>query len=230
MKKLVIDGMEVAVQKKRIKNLYLRVEPTKGQVRVSVPYGVPEQLVCAFVSSRKDWIRMQQEKLLGRAGERVKEYADGTTVYLWGESCTLQIKKAEEEKVMLQGSTVILLEKDGGTAGQRQEILEQWYRAQMEEALPELIAKCGEITGLSADEWKIWDMKTRWGTCNVLKKRIWLNLQLAKRPKEYLEYVMLHELTHLLEEGHTPVFYGYMDRFCPGWRAIRKHLNEEIYD
>lgn len=99
------------------------------------------------------------------------------------------------------------------------------YRQKLLTVLPDIIKRCEERTGLHAEEWKLRDMKTRWGSCNVVKKRIWLNLQLAAYPEECLEYVVLHELTHLLERGHNQRFWGYMDKFCPDWREVRQTLN-----
>lgn len=157
-------------------------------------------------------------------------YEEGAALYLWGERCILKIDTAEKESVRREGNTVVLTEKAGSAPTHRKALIKDWYQGCFEEALTKAAASCEKITGLVAEEWTIQEMKTRWGICNASRRCIWLNLQLAKRPKEYLEYVMLHELTHFLEKSHNPVFYGYLDGFCPDWRAIRKRLNEEIYD
>lgn len=113
---------------------------------------------------------------------------------------------------------------------QRENVLNEWYREQMKQAVPNVLQKCENITGVQAKEWYVKNMRTKWGTCNIEKKRIWLNLQLVKKTPECLEYVIIHELVHLLERNHNERFCDYMDRFCPNWRIIKENLNQQMLD
>lgn len=113
------------------------------------------------------------------------------------------------------------------TSAQREHLLNEWYREQMKQVIPDLLRKCENIVGVQAKEWRIKNMRTKWGTCNIQKKRIWLNLQLVKKSPECLEYIIVHELVHLLERNHNKRFYGYMDCFYPNWRKVRESLNQQ---
>ncbi|MBQ8821861.1 MAG: M48 family metallopeptidase, partial [Lachnospiraceae bacterium] len=152
-------------------------------------------------------------------------YENGEKHLLWGKEYSLEVVYTKGKPcASVQGEQILLeLPKDGDTA-LRQKLIENLYRRQLKAKVPLLMEKYTKIVGKVPDSWGVKNMKTRWGTCNVTDKRIWLNLQLAKFPQECLEYVIVHELVHLYEKGHNAVFYGYMDRFYPGWREIRKKL------
>ena len=129
-------------------------------------------------------------------------------------------------KELPAGEKLVLEVRKESTPKQREHVVNEWYRAQMKQAVPKILKKCEYIVGVNASEWRIKNMRTKWGTCNIEKKRIWLNLQLAKKPPECLEYVVIHELVHLLERGHNARFYGYMSRFYPEWKSVRERLNK----
>ena len=180
-----IKGENIRVEKKKIKNLYLRISPADGAIRISAPERMSIKQIENFVLDKWDWIQTTRERL-----DRVREEKSASQL-------TEDEKQAQKEA----------------------------YKKKLLEVLPQVIQKCERITGLHALEWKLRDMKTRWGSCNIQKKRIWLNIQLAAYPRECLEYVVTHELVHLLVPGHGKEFWAYMDRFFPEWRRVRKELN-----
>ena len=180
-----IKGENIRVEKKKIKNLYLRISPADGAIRISAPERMSIKQIENFVLDKWDWIQTIRERL-----DRVREEKSASQL-------TEDEKQAQKEA----------------------------YKKKLLEVLPQVIRKCERITGLHAPEWKLRDMKTRWGSCNIQKKRIWLNIQLAAYPRECLEYVVTHELVHLLVPGHGKEFWAYMDRFFPEWRRVRKELN-----
>ena len=146
---------------------------------------------------------------------------------LWGKEYELLVQEsARPYQVVLSGERIVMQTGKDSTTEQREQLLNEWYRMQLQQALTAVLQKCEKLTGLSVNEWRIKNMRTRWGTCNVAKKRIWLNLQLAKKSPECLEYVVVHELVHLLERGHNARFYGYMDRFYPNWKEVRERLSD----
>lgn len=181
-----VNGEKIRIEKKKIKNMYLRISPSDGEIRVSAPEGISLKTVEGFVRKKWDWIGNTREKLKEISAEKSKD-----------RPLTEEEKKAQKEE----------------------------YRSLLLRILPEVIQKCEKITGLHAREWRLRDMKTRWGSCNIQKKRIWLNLQLAAYPRECLEYVGIHELVHLLVPGHGKEFWAYMDQFFPEWKRVRKELN-----
>ena len=183
--KLQINGENIQIEKKKIKNMYLRISPANGEIRVSATERMSVKTVEGFVREKWNWIMDTRKKLEENRAA-------------WAEE-----ELSEEER-------------------KRQKEL---YRKQLAEILPEVIRKCEQITELHAREWRLRDMKTRWGSCNTVKKRIWLNIQLAACPRECLEYVVTHELVHLLVPGHGKEFWAYMDRFFPDWKRVRKELN-----
>ena len=180
-----IKGENIRVEKKKIKNLYLRISPADGAIRISAPERMSIKQIENFVLDKWDWIQITRERL-----DRVREEKGASQL-------TEDEKQAQKEAC----------------------------KKKLLEVLPQVIQKCERITGLHALEWKLRDMKTRWGSCNIQKKRIWLNIQLAAYPRECLEYVVTHELVHLLVPGHGKEFWAYMDRFFPEWKRVRKVLN-----
>jgi predicted metal-dependent hydrolase len=148
---------------------------------------------------------------------------------LWGQRCRLEvIERAGRHEVKFRGSgQLCMYVRPGTTRANRKKVLTEFYRAEMKARLPGMIAKWENVMGVQVAEWGVKQMKTRWGSCNVKARRVWLNLELAKRPPECLEYILVHEMVHLLERGHNKRFYGYMDKFMPGWREYRERLRKD---
>ena len=214
------------VVRKKIKNLNLTVSPPDGRVRLSVPVRVSESTAREFILSRLDWIKQHQARIREQPGPLQYRFVSGEEHYLWGERCRLEvIERGGKHEVMVTDDTQLRMYVRPKTPQEnREKVLDDWYRSEMKKRLPGLIAKWEATIGEQVSEWRIKKMKTRWGSCNVKARRIWFNLELAKRPVECLEYILVHEMVHLLERGHNKRFYKYMDQFMPEWRMQRETL------
>ncbi len=224
---IVVDGITVKVVRKAIKNVHLRVYPPEGRVRVSAPTALSDDAVRQVVAAKLDWIRKQQARLAGREQQSAPQYVSGERHEYGGRRYVLNVVYRDGPPAvrLRDGTTVDLCVRPGSDAAQRERVLLGWYRAQLRELIPPLIARWEPILGVQVAEWGVKAMKTRWGSCNTQARRIWLNLDLVRKPPSYLEYVVVHEMVHLLERGHGPRFRALMDRFLPGWRETRKALN-----
>lgn len=220
---ITVSGIEIEVSKKRIKNMYLRVSGHDGRVRISAPLRTRDEDICRFARSRAYWIKKQ----LGRYKERAsmqQRYGDGEIIYLWGIPYVLRINEGNRNKAEILGNTVIVTVKGEADERRLEKIILELHRIKLKEMLPGLFDKWERIIGVHADAVSVRNMKSRWGSCKTVDKKICINLQLAKKPVIFLEYVIVHELVHLLEHSHNAVFKGYMDRYMPNWREIRKAL------
>jgi predicted metal-dependent hydrolase len=223
---LTIDNIEVEVQKKNIKNLYLSVLPPNGRVRVSAPVNMDDEAVKVFIAAKISWIRKHQDKYKNRPVQCENKYVSGETILLWGKPYYLEVVYSNaRNNIKIDGSRLILQVRGTSTVEQRADVVNKWYRTNIKREIPKLLEKWQKIMGVAVLEWRVKNMKTRWGTCNIKDKRIWLNLQLAKKHPVCLEYVVVHELVHLLERNHNKIFKSYMDKFLPNWRVIKKELN-----
>jgi len=213
----------VLVVRKRIKNLNLTVRPPDGHVRVSVPYQLSDERVRQFVLSKRAWIKKHQAKV--RSGPRPTRQAmvSGESYDLWGKRYRLEVIEHQgRHEVQINNNCMYLYVKANTTLTNRQKVLIEFYRAELKRRIPSLIAKWEAIIGEQVADWNVKHMKTRWGSCNTSARRIWLNLELAKMPPECLEYILVHEMVHLLERRHNKKFRSYMDRFMPNWRTTQE--------
>ncbi len=215
------------IVRKEIKNLHLAVYPPNGRVRVAVPLRIDDEAVRLVVISRLGWIRRQQDRLSQQDRQSEREMITGESHYYLGRRYRLDvIEHNDPPTVALPNNTTMELRvRPGSTRDKREAVLHQWYRRQLREQLPQLIAKWEPIVGVTVAQWGIKKMKTRWGTCNVDARRVWLNLELAKKPPSCLEYVLVHEMVHFLERHHYERFRDLMDRLMPQWRLHREELN-----
>ncbi len=223
-----IDGIKIYIEKKKIKNMYLRILP-KGIVKVSAPISIPQKNIINFVNSKIEWIIKKREDMIKNPPEPYLRYISGETHYLWGNKYTLKLYSRDVSKEVIiddDKHLIYLPVERRSTIEERKKILIEFYRDEIKKAIPLILDNCISIVGRAPSEWRVKNMKTRWGSCNVNKKRIWLNLQLAKKPQICLEYVIIHELTHLYEANHGTRFKNCMDNFCPNWREIKKLLNK----
>lgn len=228
MEKIVIDGISIEVIRKPIKNMYLRIKPPDGRAEVTVPQKLSEREIAAFIIKKLSWIRKQRRKMAERDFPAQKEYGTGDEIFVWGKKCRLEIFETDKKGYVEQNKDRILLFANAkSTPEQRGHILTEWYRTILKEAIPEVMEQCEAIAGVCADEWRIKNMRTRWGTCNVRARRIWISLKLAEKPPECLSCVILHELTHLYERGHNRRFYELLTSFCPDWKKVMYLLNEQ---
>ncbi|MFZ1640172.1 MAG: SprT family zinc-dependent metalloprotease [Candidatus Contendobacter sp.] len=224
--RLQLGDIAVDVVLKDIKNVHLSVYPPLGQVRISAPRRMSLDTIRVFAISKLEWIKRQQRKLWEQERETPREYLDRESHYLWG---TRYLLKVVEENaaptVLLKPGTMILRVRPGISEEKKQAIVAEWYRQQIKLAATELIAKWEPILGVRVGRLFIQRMKTRWGGCNIDLQSIRLNTELAKKPKECLEYIIVHELAHLLERKHGDRFTALMDRHLPTWRTYREELN-----
>ena len=221
-----LGDIRIEVVRKAIKNVHLSVYPPAGRVRISAPAHLNLETIRVFVIAKLDWIKQQQAKLRAQARETPREFLERESHYLWGQRYLLQVVEREEAPaVMLRGNKMVLQVRPQCNAAKRQEILENWYREQLKAALPSLISKWEPKLGVCVERFHVQRMKTRWGSCNPQKRSIRLNTELARKPRECLEYLVVHEMVHLLEPTHNERFIALMDRFLPNWRHLRDVLN-----
>ena len=240
-KRITVSGIEITVLRKKIKNMYLRVLPPDGRVQITAPLRAGDGQIRDFAQSRLTWIAAQKKRAVDRRSGWPERYETGTAMWLWGTPCRREFQNGRAQSSGAEQQDwpgknggagefkerrIVLYADENSTQAQREKILKEWCRGQMREAIPPVLAECEALVGVRAKEWRIRDMRTRWGTCNTVQSRIWLNLRLVQMPPECLEYVIIHELTHLLEPGHNQRFYHFMDHFLPEWRAVRVAMRE----
>ncbi len=228
--KMMISDIEIEVQKKKIKNMHLSVLPPDGKVRISAPVNAKDESIKLFAITKIGWIKKQINKFENQQRQTERGYVSGESHYVWGRRYRMEIRHNHRNNVEIKGNKLILTVRESSTTQQREKVMTEWYRKELKEKLPELVSKWEEPIGVQAEAVRVKDMLTRWGTCNTEDKRIWINLQLAKKPIECLEYVIVHELVHLLEKSHNSVFVDYMDKFLPDWRVTKDLLNSFIME
>ena len=225
--RLVLGGISTEVMFKDIKNVHLSVYPPNGRVRISAPARMTLDTIRVFAISKLGWIKQQQRKLREQERETPREYLNLESHYLWGKRYLLRVIEADQApSVEVQHSRLLLRVRPGTPDEMKQEIVAQWYRNQLRVAVPFLIAKWTMVMGVTVERLYVQQMKTKWGSCNPCAGTIRLNTELAKKPKECLEYIVIHEMAHLLEPTHNARFIALMDRFMPNWRLRRDRLNQ----
>jgi predicted metal-dependent hydrolase len=228
MTNLLVSDIEIEVAKKNIKNVYLSVYPPNGQVKISAPKKMTDDDIRLFVMSKVPWIKKQQRKFKNQERIPEREYKSGESHYFGGQQYLLNViyQNSNKSKVEIRNNKYIdLYVKEGSGKEKREDIIKEWYRKELKSIIPPLIQKWEEIMNLRVNEWGVKQMKTRWGTCNINAKRIWLNLELAKKSPHCLEYIIVHEMAHLIEKGHGDKFKAIMDRYYPNWKNVNAELN-----
>ena len=227
MHQITVNDLVVDVVRKKIKNLHLAVYPPSGRVRVAVPLRLDDEAVRLAVIARLAWIKRQQSKFVQQERQSAREYVSGESHYFQGRRYLLNVIYHDGPPLVIlrSSATMDLYALSGSDAARRQCLLLAWYRRQLKQAVPPLIAKWEAILGVEVTDWRVKRMKTKWGTCNIRARRIWLNLELVKASVHCLEYIIVHEMVHLLEPKHNDAFVAYMDRFMPRWRVLRAELN-----
>jgi hypothetical protein len=225
--RIVVHGVPVDVVRKGIKNLHLAVYPPAGRVRIAVPLRVNDDAVRIAVASRLGWIKRHQARFRVQERQSARDYVSGESHYFLGRRYRLNvIEHAGAPQVTVRNKTIITLCVPPGSGGStRQRVMLAWYRRQLKAWIPPLIAKWEAAIGVRVAEWGVKRMKTKWGSCSREARRIWLNLELAKKPARCLEYIVVHELVHLRERGHNERFTAIMDKYLPSWRLRRAELN-----
>ena len=228
---ILVANIPVEIVKKKIKNMHLSVLPPDGKVRVSAPETLSDESIIMFVRTKLGWIRKQQEKFELQPRQSERQYISGETLYVWGRQYFLQVEyNYKGNSLVLSGDKAILTVRKESTPKQRENFVNEWYREKLKAEVDKYLPKWERITGLKCSSWQSKYMTTKWGTCNTSTKKIWLNLQLAKKPIECLEYVILHELAHLKVKDHGPEFVAILDGHMPQWQERRRLLNESKLD
>lgn len=223
---IALGDIAVEVVFKDIKNIHLSVYPPDGAVRVSAPLRMQLDTIRVFAISRLAWIKQQQARLRAQQRETPREYIDRESHYVWGKRYLLKVVEAEAAPTIeLKHSRIILRVRPGTDDAARQAIVAHWYREQIRANVPALIAQWETALGVKVARIFVQKMKTKWGSCNPAARSIWLNTDLAKKPLQCLEYIVLHELAHLLERHHNERFTGLMNRHMPNWPQRRQLLN-----
>lgn len=227
---LTISGIPIEVCKKNIKNMHLYVKPPNGDVSVSAPISMSDEAIERFVRTKASWIKRQIAKYDEQARQSEREYVSGETMYVWGKQYYLQTEYGNKNSLVLSGDKAILTVSKKSSAAQRECFVREWYREQLKAEIQRILPKCIKLTGGVPTGWQTKYMTSKWGTCNPDTGKLWFNLQLAKKTPECLEYVIIHELTHLLERTHNERFVAYMDKFMPLWREVKATLNGQTLD
>ena len=222
-----LGDIEVNVVLKSIKNIHLSVYPPQGSVRIAAPLRMDLDTIRVFAISKLAWIKKQQEKLRGQARQSPREYLNRESHYVWGKRYLMKVVEHDASPfVELKHSALILNIRPGADDDKKQSVLDEWYRDQLKEEINLLIQKWAPHMGVEEPTFIARKMKTKWGSCTPAVKSIRINLELAKKPPECLEYIVVHELTHLLEPTHNSRFIALMTKFMPKWRFYRDELNQ----
>ena len=225
----MVSGIPVQVMRKSIKNLHLSVCPPDGHVRLAVPLHMTDDNVRLAVVTRLSWIKKQQANFQAQPRQSEREIVTGESHYVFGKRYRLEVieRRGRHEVIIKNNSTLQLFVNPSTSTQNRALVLTEWYRQQLKARIPDLLTHWEPLVGRQVSDWGIKKMKTKWGSCNISQRRIWLNLELAKKPIECLEYVLVHELVHLLERHHSDRFKTYMDKYLPQWQRYRDILKHE---
>jgi predicted metal-dependent hydrolase len=222
-----IGGIDVEVNRRSIKNIHLSVLPPNGRVRLSVPNKTSEQAIRLAIVNKLAWIKKQQSDFAKQPRQSVREMANGECHYLWGQKYRLAITKASGKFfVQAKGSNMLeLAVNDSTSIDNKLKLLNGFYREEMQVSMAKMLPKWQKKLEVAPDSLGIKKMKTKWGSCNIQAKRIWLNLELAKKPIECMEFILVHELVHLHERHHNERFRSLMNKHMPNWKERRDLLN-----
>jgi hypothetical protein len=222
-----LGDLAIAVTRKAVKHVQLSVYPPDGRVTMVAPPATRLEVARAYAASRLGWIRARQAALRGQARETPRRFVERETHFLWGRRYLLTVEEADAKpSVRRTHKQIILTVRPGSNGAKRAEVMHEWHKRQLHEALPGLIRKWERRLGVRVATYFLQRMKTRWGGCNHRAKTIRLNTELVKKPKDLLEYVVVHEMLHLIEPTHNERFLALLCRHWPNWREVRNELNE----
>lgn len=224
---LTVRGIDIDVVYKDIKHLHIGVYPPLGRVRVAAPLKLDDDRVRLAVITRLPWIKEQRDRLRSAERQSIREMTTGESHYVWGRRLRLKvIKRPGRAHLEVDGGRLLLYVPEGTSADRRREILDHWYRDQLRSVIPDLLVRWEPLLDVVVPRWSIRRMKTKWGSCNRETGHLWFNVELAKKHPDSLEYLVVHEMTHLLERNHGERFTELMDRHLPDWRSRRDNLND----
>jgi len=222
----VLD-LTIDVVKKDIKNMHLAVYPPTGRIRLASPKDVKDEAIRLFAISKIRWIKKHQKNFYEQLREAPREYITGESHYFDGKRYLLNVieRYGKHELKIKNKSYLELYVSPKATIEAKEKVFNEWYRMHLKELVPDIIRTWEEKTGLNCEHWDIKKMRTRWGSCNIEKRKILLNLELAKKPRHCLEYVIVHELMHFFERNHNDHFKGLLDKFMPNWKTYKRELD-----
>ncbi len=222
---ITIENIRITVYKKNVKNLNLTILPPDGSVRISAPYFVPDEYIENFIRKKLPWIKKHVNRFKIFPNEINREYITGEVFYLKGRKYFMEIVISDKVKIFIKEPDKIIFHVPLNYKREdRERAYNSWLRELLKNEVTKLIDKWRKIIGVSVNEIRVRKMKTKWGSCNISKKRIWFSLDLIAKPLYCIEYVVVHELVHLLERSHNSVFKAYMDKFLPQWRIYEREL------
>lgn len=226
MTTLTLGSITIAVVKKDIKNVHLSVYPPAGDVRISAPLRMNLETIRVFAVSKLAWIKEQQKRITGQERESPRGYVERESHYVWGKRYLLKVtEKDSPAEVSLLHNRLVLQVRPAWSQERIQEFLDAWYRGQIRAAVPAFIRRWEPVLGVKVGQVFVRRMRTKWGSCSRTKSSIRLNTDLAKKPLECLEYIVVHEMAHLIEPTHNSRFLALMDRAMPNWLQYREMLN-----
>ena len=229
MAEMVVGDLRVEVVRKDIKNLHIGVYPPDGRVRVAAPRRLTDEAIRMAIVTRIGWIRKQQRQFVEKNRVSRREYVERESHYFMGRRYLLEVlERSDKQAVEIVGKKTLRMNLVGTetTTEDRQRLLDTWYRQSLREHVRDLVPIWEEVMGVEVRDWRIRKMKTRWGSCSIDAGRVWLNLELAKKPPACIEYILVHEMVHLMERNHNDRFRKLMDRYLPQWRQHREELNQ----
>lgn len=229
--KTIVSNLQIETVRKDIKNIHLGVYPPDGRIRVSIPLKINDEALRLFLISKTSWIKKQHQKFSRQERQTKREYVTGESHYFFGRRYQLNVNHSDSEpKIEIRKKKHIdLYVKPNTTIKQKQKMFEKFYRSELlEKVIPKLLQKWEKKVGVKVNQVKIRKMKTKWGTCNSKDKRIWLNLELAKKPLHCIDYVFVHELIHLIEKKHSERFIQLLESAYPNWQSSKEALNQGI--
>lgn len=222
-----LGDIAIAMTRKDVKHVHLSVRPPSGRVTLVVPKGTRLEVARAYAVSKMGWIRDQQSKLRGQARETPRQFVERESHYLWGRRYLLSVREKEAKpSVRLTHRSITLTVRPGSNREKRKAVMNAWYRSLLHETVPELISRWEPKLGVKVAGYFLQRMKTKWGGCNHRARNIRLNTELVKKPKDLLEYVVVHEMLHLIEPTHSERFLTLLSKHYPAWREARAELNE----
>jgi predicted metal-dependent hydrolase len=230
MEVITVNHLAVEVEWKEIKNIHLTVYPPDGRVHISAPLSMPKDSVRLYIITKMQWINKRREMIQKQDRQTDREYVSGENHYYKGIRYRLNViyHQAPPDVVVSGTQYINLYVREGATVEKRAEIMREWYRSELKEILPSLISKWEEILQVKVNHWEVKQMKTLWGSCNHKTQRLIFNLELIKKPTHCIEYIVAHEMTHLVERLHNSRFTAILDAHIPGWRMLKNELNEFV--
>lgn len=223
---ILLGEISIEVTRKEIKNVHLTVHPPDGRVTLVAPINTRLEVACAYAHSKLVWIRNQQRKLASQARETPRQFVERESHHVWGRRYLLTVEYRDiKPSVVLSNKRIILSVRPGSSTEKRAEVMNAWHKSLLHAAIPALIAKWESQLGVRVTDYFLQKMKTKWGSCNPYAGHIRLNTELVKKPKDLLEYVIVHEMIHLIEPTHSKRFLAILDQYYPTWRDARAELN-----